>query len=276
MKKLKQLFILPFLIALVIASGHALFSIIAGNGSLAWWSVIVACGPMLGFMIYLAKADVVATSRNMPVQLVASITGAAMAIVAFDLVPSLYTLIIGFIGTLLYIFWYSRLSRTESVALAVGKELPEFEFFDHNGAVVNSRTFIGGPTIYLFYRGSWCPLCVAHVKATAEEYQNLDQLGVQTVLLSPQSQEDTRRIAEEFSVPFIFGFDKELSAARQLGIVHEYGVPPGLGGANGAHTVFPTVVITDSTGKIIWLDQTDNYRVRAEPALFLNALQDCF
>jgi hypothetical protein len=40
-----------------------------------------------------------------------------------------------------------------------------------------------------------------------------------------------------------------------------------------SETVLPTVIITDETGKIIWTHQTDNYRVRPEPDVFLDVLR---
>ena len=61
--------------------------------------------------------------------------------------------------------------------------------------------------------------------------------------------------------------------ARQLGLVHEGGLPLGLQvlGFDG-DTVLPTVIVTDASGLILFLDATDNYRGRPEPATFLRVL----
>ena len=40
-----------------------------------------------------------------------------------------------------------------------------------------------------------------------------------------------------------------------------------------ADTVLPTLVVTGPSGKIIYSDQTDNYRVRPEPDIFLAILR---
>ncbi|MFT5887931.1 MAG: hypothetical protein ACI9BO_000744 [Zhongshania sp.] len=64
---------------------------------------------------------------------------------------------------------------------------------------------------------------------------------------------------------FVFGFDKNMVAARTLGIVHEKGAPIGMGGdgGNGGNdTVMPTVIIVHQEGKILWTHETENYRVR--------------
>ncbi len=39
-------------------------------------------------------------------------------------------------------------------------------------------------------------------------------------------------------------------------------------------TVIPTVIITDKDGKLIYVDLTDNYRVRPEPEIFIKIIDD--
>jgi hypothetical protein len=41
-----------------------------------------------------------------------------------------------------------------------------------------------------------------------------------------------------------------------------------------SETVLPTVIITDAGGKVLWSHQTDNYRVRPEPSLYLQVLRE--
>ena len=62
-------------------------------------------------------------------------------------------------------------------------------------------------------------------------------------------------------------------AARQLGLDWQHGLPAGmqvLGYAS--ETVLPTVVVIDAEGTILLADQTDNYRVRPEPGMFIDVL----
>ena len=80
-----------------------------------------------------------------------------------------------------------------------------------------------------------------------------------------------KKLAEQYQVPFHFWVDTENRAARMLGIDNKYGVPMGMPGYD-PDTVFPTVVITDEEGEIIFVDETDNYRIRPEPQTFLDIL----
>ena len=130
----------------------------------------------------------------------------------------------------------------------------------------------GKPAVLLFFRGNWCPICRAQVKEVAEGYRGLIDRGAQVVLISPQPHDLTERVADLYDVAFHFWVDADAAAARALGILHEDGVPIGARGTYGRHTVLPTVVITDEAGKILYTDQSDNFRVRPDPDRFVEVL----
>ncbi len=41
-----------------------------------------------------------------------------------------------------------------------------------------------------------------------------------------------------------------------------------------SETVLPTVIITDTAGRILWAYETDNYRIRPEPDVYLAVLRE--
>ena len=216
------------------------------------------------------------TSENLPLVLASGAAGLALSLLgaAFGSTPSglpLAYALLGFGGVVLYVRWYSRLGRTPSAALRVGAPLPEFQLEDENGRPLSSAAFRGRPAVFLFHRGNWCPLCMAQIRELVEEYKELEARGAQVALVSPQSLEHTRALAARFDVPFRFLVDPGARAARQLGILHEAGVPLGMRGYD-ADTVFPSAIVTDAEGRILLADQTDNYRVRPEPWTFLAAI----
>ncbi|MCG8612348.1 MAG: redoxin domain-containing protein, partial [Pseudomonadales bacterium] len=130
-------------------------------------------------------------------------------------------------------------------------------------------------SLIIFYRGNWCPLCMAQIKEVSAQYQQLADLGVAVALVSPQPHENTRNLAKKFSVPFKFLVDTENAAAKKLGIFAEDGTPKGLELLGyDSDTVMPTVIITDAQGNIIFADLTDNYRVRPEPDTFIQILKE--
>ena len=174
-----------------------------------------------------------------------------------------------------YILWYSKLPVPELKKVQPGHQLPALNFTGLSGEQVNTADFKGKKVIYLWYRGNWCPLCMAQIKELAGEYQALSKRGVEVVLISPQPHKFSLELAKKMKVDFHFLTDEKNQEARQLGIEHHNGVPFGLELTGyDSETVLPTVIITDENAKILFLAQTDNYRVRPEPAAFLKVLDE--
>ena len=185
-----------------------------------------------------------------------------------DALPSFLLLI----GWLLYVFWYSRFDKRTQL-FEVGKPLPHFDLEDTNKNSISSASFLGKPTIFMFYRGNWCPLCMAQIKEIASQYNELEKRGAAMVLISPQPHHFSKSLAKKYKVNFQFLVDADNKVAKQLGIFHKNGLPVGmqaLGYKND--TVMPTILITDASGTLIFADLTDNYRVRPEPETFLKIL----
>jgi peroxiredoxin len=172
-----------------------------------------------------------------------------------------------------YTRWYSRFGREPSAALAVGAALPgDLPFHEQGRGPVVAAELRGRPTAFFFYRGNWCPLCMAQIGEVAARWREVEALGAQVALVSPQDEAHTRRLAARHRVAFRFLRDDGLAAARRLGIANPDGTPAGLVGYE-SDTVLPTVVVTDAGGRIVFADQTDNYRVRPTPDTVLEALR---
>jgi peroxiredoxin len=217
------------------------------------------------------------TSRNLT--LMTAIASVAMATTLVASFPegtwwSVAVSILGLLSTQYYARWYSRLDRELQATLEVGARLPRFEVLDVDGTTVDSESFLGKATAFVFIRGNWCPLCVAQVRELAAQYQSLAARDIEVALISPQPLDETRALAERFGVSFRYLQDPSAKAASSLGLLHVRGVPPGVTALGyEADTVFPTVIVINESGTIVFSDQTDDYRLRAEPTLFIAALE---
>lgn len=280
MNRLKSIFVLvyPLLAALIAVTAAA--ALVVRGPDPGWVGALVTALPFVGLYLRAITARKIArTSRHLPVLVAIALSGLALAAWdawrAGDAGWALAAAAAGAIGFLLYDFWYSSLGRRVSDRLSVGQPLPDFSVEDTAGQSVSARELLGQPTLFMFYRGNWCPFCMGQVREVAEQYKALSERGVRVALISPQPTELTERVAQMFDIPYRFLVDRDLQAARSLGIVHEHGVPAGpLVRQFGRDTVLPTVIITDADGKILFTDQTDNYRVRPDPRVFLRVLSD--
>lgn len=258
--------------------GAIVFAVI-GHGALstlAWLAAALAAAALPLQLVGFYALRKGRTSRNLTATTLIASVATVIAVGASwgaDTVWPAVVAILGLLTTQVYARWYSRLDRERQASLDVGARLPHFEVIDVDGTTVTSESFLGHPTAFVFIRGNWCPLCVAQVRELAASYQSLAERGIEVALISPQSLEETRALAERFGVSFRYLTDPGASAAAALGIRHDGGVPPGVTQLGyEADTVFPTVIVIDESGTVVFSDQTDDYRVRPEPALFIAAL----
>lgn len=277
---MRSIFISLLMFVLMVGTGHSLWSLSAAQGganTLAWAGAAMAVAGFLAFFMYLFVVNPARTSRNLPGLLALTALGGLLSVAGWlsggPWLAMLYALGPGLAGSLVYVFWYSRLQRPEASLLAAGRTLPEFELADADGAIVRSTDMRGKPALWLFYRGNWCPLCMAQIKEIAASYRELGERGVQVLLVSPQPAGHTQQLAKRFDVPMRFLVDPGNRAARALGIAAADGIPRGMEMLGyDSETVLPTVLLTGASGRILWSDQTDNYRVRPEPDTFLKVL----
>ncbi|MFT4575589.1 MAG: peroxiredoxin [Polaribacter sp.] len=177
------------------------------------------------------------------------------------------------VGWLLYLNWYSSFKSRDTSVLEVGKKLPNLTLENSNKEAVEISSFNGNYQIFLFYRGNWCPLCMAQIKEAANQYKELAERNVDMVLVSSQPHKYTKNISEKYKVPFHFLIDIKNKAAKKLGILHENGLPAGFQVFGyDSDIVLPTVIITDKDNTIIFADLTDNYRIRPEPETFIRII----
>lgn len=263
----------------MILLGIALWqAFLGGHERTAWLGAAIAALPLPLLMMRLMLTRVERTSDNLPLLLLLSCAGVMVAVWEQFLEGTtgwapLSAALVSLLILLLYVFWYSRFGRLESALLSVGSKLPHFELMDSDGTQFDSGSLSGSPAVLLFYRGNWCPLCMAQIKEIANRYQELDDMGIKVVLISPQPDELSRKLAGSHNVPFRFLVDTDNKVAESLDIAVKHGVPVGMPGGYAPDTVMPTLVVTNAAGTIVYSDQTDNYRVRPEPDTFLSILR---
>lgn len=284
MNLLKSMFISNYMMAIMGIAGYAGWMLYRGADPVAWGGVMLTVAPLMMFIsTAMMFKNIARTSARFPLINFLGAAGNGFAIWAWyhpgtsQFYPLSYLApvlaLVGWGGFLLYAYWYSSYGRKPSAKLKVGLTLPTFTVRDANGAAVTSAQLTDKPAILIFFRGNWCPLCMAQVKEMVAHYQEINALGVRVALISPQPHDNTIALSKKFGVSFDFLTDEGNSAARALGIEQNHGLPMGMQMLGYAReTVLPTVIITDRDGKVIWTHETDNYRIRPEPDVYLEVL----
>jgi peroxiredoxin len=279
MNALKSFYVTFYTVAAVSITVFATQMLLATQDYLTWGGVLLVYTPFVlvisSLMIF---RNVPRTSARLPVLIVMGLIGVIASLRGYSLGGSANAVVLavaGFLGFLVYDYWYSSFRNRHSDALEVGKPLPGFELTDVSGNAVSSASLTDKPSVWVFYRGNWCPLCMAQIREIADDYKRLEELGVRVALISPQPHRFTKSLARKFDVAFDFLTDNNNRAAERLGIAHRNGLPAGMQALGYASdTVLPTVIITAEGGEILWVHETDNYRVRPEPGTYLNVLRE--
>ncbi len=273
--RLKSIFIGIYITAAVGGLVTAVVMMSRAGAVTAWLGTALACaGPVLFFAgaYVLPRAR---TSPNLHGVLAAGGLGTVLSVALGGSVASPATLLaaaVGILGTLLYVYWYSRFGDGGEAVLQVGAQLPAFAVVEH-GRSVPSSELVGTPALWIFYRGNWCPICVAQVREIAGQYRELERRGVAVFLVSPQPEENSTALAAKVDAPMRFLTDRGSAAAAVLGIRETAGLPAGMEVLGYDSDVpRPTVFITAAGGRIIYCERASNYRVRPEPAQFFAVL----
>jgi len=234
-----------------------------------WLGVPLAWLPVLGYFGYLLLARPSTHTRNLWPLYVVALAGVAISAPAG--IPAVALALVGLGGILLYSYVYSR-QHGPTGGIRVDEPLPAFPLQRADGTATSSTELTDRPHVIMFYRGNWCPFCMVQVRELAEQYRELDRRGVGVALISAQRAKDTVELATKFDIPMQFFIDVDGAAARALDLVQVGGVPAIYSAGTNGDTTVPTVVITDARGTVLWVDSSDNHRIRPEPTAFFEVL----
>ncbi len=286
MNFMKSIFIANYMMAAMALAIYSGWKMSQGGDVLAWSGPMLTALPIVLLISYLMMLQNVArTSAHFPLLSLLAAIGLGLAGwswfqdgMGWAANPGVVPLILaaaGFVGLLIYSHWYSSFGgRTHSDRIQLGSPLPAFSLVTAKGEGVTSSDLAAGPAILIFYRGNWCPLCMAQIKELVGKYNDLSKSGVRVALISPQPHKYTQSLAKKFNVDFDFLTDNGNHAARALGFAQKFGLPLGMQMFGyKSETVLPTVIITDGDGNAIWTHETDNYRIRPEPDTYIEVLR---
>ena len=275
MHVLKSLFVSAYISASVAGLAIALCMLTRAGLLSPWLGAALACAAPVAFFATVFALPIARTSPNLHAVLGAGIAGTLLSVVlggGLAPAPTLMAGTIGVVGTLLYVYWYSRFTVPDDAALRAGAMLPAFTLVE-DGREVASGALLEKPALWIFYRGNWCPLCVAQVREISAQYRELARRGVEVFLVSPQPEANTAALAAKCDAPMRFMTDRGNRAATVLGILEKAGVPAGMQiFGYDSDVPRPTVFITAKGGSVLYCDLSENYRIRPEPAQYFAVL----
>ncbi|GAP77140.1 peroxiredoxin [Pseudoalteromonas sp. SW0106-04] len=171
--------------------------------------------------------------------------------------------------------------------LLPGLSVPDVTLKDTQGQPVALKQLLANkPTVLVVYRGGWCPYCSKQLKNIQNIEQQIAEMGLQIIAVSPDSpaklaqstissptyqllSDDQLALAQAMGLAFFLG-DKTAKVYRnKLGVNFV-----GLDGEQKVALPVPAVFVLDTQGMVHFQYANPNYRVRlSEPLLLAAAKQ---
>lgn len=170
-------------------------------------------------------------------------------------------------------------------ALQPGSRAPEFELSDSNGKRISSADLLAhGKLVICFFRGRWCPYCVAQLEAMNPILPQIQSSGASLVAISPQTVHQSYLMSDQHHLGFPVMSDAGNNLARQFGLV--YRVPeyqqevyqrsfvnlPFVNGNPSWELPIPATYIVYSDSTVLYTAANPDYTDRPEPACILKFL----
>jgi len=168
--------------------------------------------------------------------------------------------------------------------LKVGQHAPNVSLLNLQGQKVKLKEALGEkPTVLIFYRGSWCPFCNAHLADLAKVEGELRALGYQLIALSPDKPSDLAEAAKKNELNYTLYSDSSAAAMHAFGVawhvdddldelIKGYGVDVAkASGENHRILPVPSVFIIDPMGKIRYAYSNADYKIRLKGSEVLHA-----
>lgn len=163
--------------------------------------------------------------------------------------------------------------------LPLGAKAPEFVLPDQNGDRVSSSELLSkGPLVINFFRGRWCPFCVAEIEALRDARRNIEEAGANLIAISPMQVRHNFFMADQHKLGFPVLSDAGNDVARKFGLV--YRVPnyqkqlyrsvfvnlPHLNGDESWELPLPATYVAGRDGMVLFAFASADYMERPEPS----------
>ncbi|WNZ54174.1 redoxin family protein [Microbulbifer sp. MKSA007] len=282
---MKAKLILPMILLNMLGGVGSGIMVYISGGNPVWVGALLATLPLPFFLMVLTNVfSISRTSERLPViqavnfigvALVAYSTYSNQAPISLPQYIPIAAAALGFISLHWYIWSFSVYNRKKSKAISKGQKLPEMNFNRLDKTSVSSTSFDESKTLLVFFRANWCPFCMNQLKEVKKYAETLKQYDVKVKFISNQGYDNSRKLADKLDLPGHFEIlqDDNLMGAKALGIEDIGGSPAGMPGYP-KDTVMATVIALDEGGKVLFGDETDNYRRRPNPTTFLHVFAD--
>jgi peroxiredoxin len=211
-----------------------------------------------------ARAYVAANALGAACGIAAPVAGAGMLASIAGVVAALGGL--AFLGLLA-----ASGQRTDTPAVRVGGPMLDFVAADDAGHPFDLASLRGHAVLLKFFRGHWCPYCVAELRRWEEMRPALDALGVRIVTVCADTAAAIRAGRAKHGLRATMIPDPALAITDRYRLRNprNFAPKPGL----VIPLPIPTTILADASGTVRWIDRASDYMRRSDPQRVLAAIR---
>jgi peroxiredoxin len=156
-------------------------------------------------------------------------------------------------------------------AVAVGGSVVDFVATDDEERPFALGSLRGTPFLLKFFRGHWCPYCVAELRRWEELRPELDARGIAIVTVCADTAAQIRKGRAKHGLRAVMVPDPDLAITDRYNLRN----PKGLALKSGVIVPLPipTTILVDAAGTVRWMDQSTDYLRRSDPGRVLDAIR---
>jgi peroxiredoxin len=156
-------------------------------------------------------------------------------------------------------------------AVTVGGPVLDFVASDDTGRPFALASLQGRPFLLKFFRGHWCPYCVAELRRWEELRPELEARGVEIVTVCADTAEQIRRGRARHGLRALMVPDPDLAITDRYNLRN----PKNFALKTGVIVPLPipTTILVDAAGTVRWIDQATDYMRRSAPERVLAAIR---
>lgn len=114
------------------------------------------------------------------------------------------------------------MSADEVAPLEVGQTIPDVTLLDGFNNEMDLQEMVSEkPTLLIFYRGGWCPYCNTHLSNLAMIEEELYDMGIQVLAVSPDKPEYLKESTMKHELDYKLLSDSDMNASKKFGLAYK-------------------------------------------------------
>jgi peroxiredoxin len=172
--------------------------------------------------------------------------------------------------------------KAENISpLLIGEIIPDMTLKSPEGVSASVNQIINDkPTIFIIYRGGWCPFCNIHLADVQSIQGDIVTMGFNIVAVSPDSPQNLVNKENKEKLAYSLYSDADGSFMKALGVAFKAPdkyvqlLSTKSDGQNEGMLPVPSLFVVDASGKILFEYINPDFKTRISSGLLLAVLKE--